>query len=323
MPAQHRSHRLRRTSLSIEQLEDRTAPAVTLITPALPGGPYTPNGPSQTIGASSISADGQRVVFSSAATDITPTSVPLGFGGGENLFLWDRATESTQMITVDSTGELPAGGGVPKLSANGRFVAFQSSAIDLVPGFRNNNTFQPDIFLRDTDTQTTELITESYFDSQSGANSSVSLLDVSEDGRYVFFQSNATNLTPEPITSSVPNIYARDRQTGTTYLVNITVDNQGASQPVYYHQFGTSGRYVVFSTATPNIVPDRTSQLYIRDLQQGVTFGIAPDSAAVERSAALAYAGLASKGLAAGKKQEISPLREPADQSFIPSKLSM
>ena len=98
---------------------------------------------------------------------------------------------------------------------------------------------------------------------------------VSEDGRYVAFRSEATNIVPED-TDTVRDIYVRDRQTGQVSLVSRASGPTGAkgARDSYNPRISANGRYVVFRSNATNLVPEDTDTLedvYVRDLQTNQT----------------------------------------------------
>jgi len=116
----------------------------------------------------------------------------------------DRQLGTTERVSVGPDGAQAEGGEFfgsfsPSISADGRFVAFRSSATNLVPGVT-----EPGTFVRDRKTGTTELV---------GPGDEGS---ISADGRFVVFRSSATNLVPG-ITE--PGIFVRDRKIGMTEFV--------------------------------------------------------------------------------------------------------
>jgi Tol biopolymer transport system component len=96
--------------------------------------------------------------------------------------------------------------GAPAISANGRYVAFYSSATNLVPGDTNG---QDDLFVRDRQTGMTTLVSVSSDSVQADAhNSGYGFLSISADGRHVAFVSEATTLVPG-LANGRPNIFVR------------------------------------------------------------------------------------------------------------------
>ena len=93
----------------------------------------------------------------------------------------------------------------PSISAVGRFVAFEASASNLVPGDTNRET---DIFVRDTLTNTTTRVSFDSAGNQADRNSDSA--SISADGRFVAFHSDSSNLVPGD-TNEEPNILVRDK----------------------------------------------------------------------------------------------------------------
>jgi Tol biopolymer transport system component len=152
-----------------------------------------------------ISADGSVVAFMS--TD--GAFVDEDTNTGADLFVWTRATGAYERISVTSAGgQMPSGTNwataFPRLSADGRFVAFQSAAT-LVPG---NTADGVKVYLRDRTSQTTELISLTA----GGAAVAGHSPSISRDGRFVAFVTSVSLDAAD--TNSTADIYIRDRQTG-------------------------------------------------------------------------------------------------------------
>src|SRR4028118_169996 len=128
-------------------------------------------------------------------------------------------------VSVDSAGNLGNDfSDSPSISADGRFVAFSSGASNLVPG---DNNSQADIFVRDTLTNTTTLVSLDSAGNQ--ANKASSKPSISADGRFVAFESDASNIVPGDTNSSPDfrsgDVFVRDRLTNTT--TRVSVDSAG------------------------------------------------------------------------------------------------
>lgn len=118
----------------------------------------------------SLSADGRRVVFASLSNEVVP-----GLRGNGNLFVRDRARESTELVTRSSLGEIAVSGSkIGVISGDGRYVAFHSVAANLVPG----DTTRADIFVRDLEMGITTALThdEEQFRRIQAINSDGSLI---------------------------------------------------------------------------------------------------------------------------------------------------
>jgi uncharacterized repeat protein (TIGR01451 family) len=139
-------------------------------------------------GIPAISADGRFVAFMSAADNLVPEET----NGVTDIFVHDRTTHETFLVSVTSGG-VPATGGseLPTLSADGRFVAFRSLADNLVPDDTNDRY---DVFVHDRTTQRTSRVSVASRGAQ--ANDTSFFSAISADGRFVAFESIADNLVP-------------------------------------------------------------------------------------------------------------------------------
>ena len=162
--------------------------------------------------ASSISADGRFVAFDSDATNLVDGDT----NGFADIFVHDRQTDKTTRVSVRSDGTEGNGSSYnPSTSADGRFVAFDSNATNLVTGDTNG---WYDIFVRDRQMATTARVSVDSAAAQGNGNSGGA--SISGDGRYVAFQSDATNLVTGDTNGRV-DIFVHDRQTGTTDRVSV------------------------------------------------------------------------------------------------------
>jgi hypothetical protein len=138
--------------------------------------------------SASLSADARFVAFMSLAT----TLVPADLNGTEDVFLHDRLTGVTTLVSVASDGTHGnSWSSRPSISADGRRIGFHSWSNNLVVGDTNN--FQ-DIFVRDVVLPTTRRVSVDSAGLQADHHSYE--LDVSADGRFVAFQSDGKNLVP-------------------------------------------------------------------------------------------------------------------------------
>lgn len=184
----------------------------------------TPEGgrPDRASHCPSISDDGQRIAFASEASNLV--------AGDDNnrrdVFLRDRASGTTTRLSESAAGGDSLGqSGQPRISGDGRFVTFESFAIDLVPVSRlplSERTLArsaPHIYVRDVERGETELVNVAMGHPLEVANGVSITPSISRDGRYVAFLSVATNLVSPPPTEH-DNVYVRDRVTGETWLAS-------------------------------------------------------------------------------------------------------
>jgi Tol biopolymer transport system component len=159
-----------------------------------------------------ISSDGRFVAFVSQADNLVSGDRNVN----ADVFVRDRLLGTTERVTVNSAGEeADLGGEGPAISADGRFVAFQSQAQNLVPG-GNPFLFVDQVYVHDRATGTTEII--SVNDAGQAGNSLNVQADISADGRFVVFSSFADNLVPG--VQSGLQVYLRDRATGTIQRIS-------------------------------------------------------------------------------------------------------
>jgi len=222
-------------------------------------------------GGVSISADGRYVAFESPAANLVPGDVI----GTEDIFVRDRFAGRTTRVSVSSSGE-PANNISfdPVISADGRYVAFNSHATNLVPGDTNA---APDVFVHDRFTGTTTRESVSGTGEQANGPSAAGLasgLAISGDGRFVAFESSASNLVPAD-TNAADDIFVRDRRAGTTTRVSVSSAGEQANAASFFGvSISRGGRYVVFLSEASNLVPRDTNgtwDVFVRDRLAGTT----------------------------------------------------
>lgn len=208
-----------------------------------------------------ISADGRFVAFQSAASDLVPGQS----GVQENIFLWDRVSGETELVShaPGSQAREAAGQSIfPSISADGRFVAFQSYATDLVDGLADRNGGLPDIFLYDRRTGGIALVSRSAVSAQETANSTSTTPVISGDGRFVAFLSRATDLVSgQRDRNRVQDLFLWDRTTGRTALVShAAADPATASGGVVLDRpfVSADGGFVAFLSSARNHVPGQS-----------------------------------------------------------------
>ena len=208
----------------------------------------------------SISANGRFVAFRSLATNLVPGDT----NDERDIFVRDLSTNTTTLVSASSNGDRAnSSSSRCSISADGRFVTFSSRASNLVPGDTNNST---DIFVRDLSTNTTTRVSVSSTGNQANQESYTPF--ISDDGRFVTFSSDASNLVPGD-TNSNEDIFVRDLSTNTTTRVSVdSAGNQGNSQSEF-PSISANGQKVAFSSFASNLVPGDTNNgpdLFVADL---------------------------------------------------------
>jgi len=214
----------------------------------------------------SISADGRYVVFTSEAGNLVPGDT----NDATDVFVHDRQTGETTRASVTSTGRQAIGfNGDGAISADGRYVAFDSNSRNLVPHDTNGGQ---DVFLHDLQTGKTTRLDFSSYGRQASRGSQSAAPAISADGRYVAFLSNATNLVTGD-TNRVTDIFVRDRKRGLTVRVSVGVRSRqardarsrnGSTSP----SISADGRFVAFVSSATNLVSNDTNRMpdvFVRD----------------------------------------------------------
>jgi Tol biopolymer transport system component len=213
-----------------------------------------------------ISADGRYVAFASSAANVVAGDT----NGAMDVFVRDRVAGTTELVSVSSSGQVANGGSAkPVISADGRYVAFTSGASNLVA---NDTNGVADIFVRDRVLRATERVSVPPLVGQ--ANGPSTACDISGDGRYVAFDSTATNLVGGD-TNGVSDVFVRDRVAGVTTRASASTggaEGNGASREP---ALSADGRYVAFVTDATNLglLSDvhAGADIYLHDLLSGDT----------------------------------------------------
>jgi len=216
-----------------------------------------------------ISSNGRFIVFESNANNLVPVSnIPKN-----HIYLVDLDSGATELISVDPAGnETTTGNSAnPAVNDDGRFIAFDSYAFDLV-AVDNNGT--ADVFVRDrgdpigTDAQT--ILVSVNTSGNDSANAPSQHPDISGDGNLVVFESFAYNLTTGY--SPYKDIYLRDLTLETTSLVNVietTLTNIYADNESSNASISSDGRFIVFESKSTNLDGGSfgKANIFIRDMQ--------------------------------------------------------
>jgi Tol biopolymer transport system component len=209
----------------------------------------------------SISATGRFVAFDSNA----PNLVPEDTNSNMDVFVHDRKTGTTTRVSVDSAGnEGNNASFFASISANGRFVAFVSSASNLVLGDTNG---LPDVFVHDRKTGTTTRVSVDS-DGSEGNNRSFFSPSISATGRFVAFTSVASNLVPGDTNDSI-DVFVHDRKTGTTRRVSVDSGGNQGNADSSVPSISATGRFVAFASSASNLVrgdTNRDEDVFVHDV---------------------------------------------------------
>jgi Tol biopolymer transport system component len=218
-----------------------------------------------------ISADGRFVAFGSDATNLHPDDDD----DTTDVFVRDLQANTTTLVSRASGATGAKGNSFsfePAISADGRFVAFQSFASTLDAEDTDANY---DVYVRDLQTNTTTLVSRaSAAAGDKGNNFSVEPA-ISADGRVVAFTSQATNLHPDD-GDGFQDVFVRDLQANATTLVSRASGATGAqaTNSALEPAISADGHFVAFASFALNLHPDDTdltADVFVRDLQANTT----------------------------------------------------
>ncbi len=242
-----------------------------------------------------VSRDGRFVAFESYATNLVGSSSGLPLPGqftdsnnANDVFLYEVASGTTTLVST--TPARATGNGDsdrPSISGDGRFVAFNSTGTNLVSGDTNGKT---DVFVRDMSSGSTTRASVDVNGVQAN-NGSLSPA-ISADGRFVSFDSNATNLITGQ-DGGIHDVYLKDRQTGAVTRVSNAIGGGQANGDSHDSSISGDGRFVAFWSKASDMVAGDTNacgantvghcpDIFVFDSQTGVTKRVSVSTAGAE-----------------------------------------
>ncbi|MEO1082635.1 MAG: hypothetical protein AAFY88_00175 [Acidobacteriota bacterium] len=233
----------------------------------------TGDGPGVTVGSVKTGVIASRAFIASADGRFVTFSIQGSISSMGSLYVRDRWLGETELISVSPDGQdgdyLSQRG---TISADGRFVVFQSGAGNLVDDDDNS---QWDVFIRDRQLGTTELISRSLGGGGSASGGSL-LMTASRDAEVIVFSSYATDLVDADPGVPGPELYAYNRRTGEITMLTLGYD--GAGQGVHtfspFTEISDDGRRVVFLAIGDRVVPGDNNghyDIFVHDFETGVT----------------------------------------------------
>ena len=231
----------------------KPASAATICISVTPGGGVGEDGSYRP----AVSAGGRYISFTSYAENLVAGDANRDI----DIFVRDTVTGQTRLVSAAADGTQGNGssGWVSSISLDGRYVAFESWASNLVPGDTNNKC---DIFVKDMETGYISRVSVASGGAEGNGDSRNPA--ISADGRYVAFESNASNLVPGD-TNGAGDIFVHDRLTGVTKRVSV---NSGSPS------INADGRYVAYQSLASNLISGDTNgmqDIFLHDLQTGST----------------------------------------------------
>ena len=197
----------------------------------------------------SISGDGRIVAFETDSTNMVIGDT----NARRDVFVRDLVAGTTTRASVGAGVQGDDDSDSPSVSRDGRYVAFESRATNLVPGDGNGDY---DVFVRDLVAGTTTRVSVSSGGVEGDRDSRNAA--ISADGRYVAFNSGATNLVPGD-TDMDWDVYVHDRATGETERISVTSGGADANGDHFDPQISDDGRHVAFWSNAEDLVPGDTN----------------------------------------------------------------
>ncbi len=193
-----------------------------------------------------LSADARYVAFESWGDDLVPNDT----NGTMDVFVRDRLLGITTRESVGPNGiEADGKSDGPAISGDGRFVGFASYADNFVPNDHNDAS---EVFLRDRWLGTTELVNTSL--TGGVPNSDSHLPGLSFDGRYVSFNSQASDVVPND-TNGQGDVFVLDRATHLIRLVSLATSGAQGDGLSIFPVISADGREVVYESASTDFTP--------------------------------------------------------------------
>ena len=193
-----------------------------------------------------VSGNGRYVAFDSRATNLVGTDD----NKSQDVFRHDRVTGQTVRVSRPFKKPGAARSYVGGISSNGRWVVFTSAAKNLVPGDTGRDT---DVFVRDLVRGKTSLVSVDSLGRRANGSSLNAQADVSDNGRWVAFASNARNLVRND-TNKRTDVFLRDRKRGTTTRVSVSGSGAQSKQASTHPSISGNGRLIAFDSDGDNLV---------------------------------------------------------------------
>ncbi|MFE6161198.1 hypothetical protein ACFQ7F_20080 [Streptomyces sp. NPDC056486] len=215
-----------------------------------------------------VSGDGRYVAYASGAEDLVAGDA----NKRDDVFLYDRKKKTTELAQLTNEGKQGEGDAFAPAFAGdsgGRYLAFTSNTFNLA-GVEDHSS-ATDIFLRDREKGTTELISIPHSYNRKTPSWDAAL---SGDARYVAFTSASRALSPEgPAPTSSQNVFLYDRESKRMRLVSATADGTPANGESDDVSLSRDGRYAAFTSAASNLAPeddgDSSTDVFLRDMVTG------------------------------------------------------
>jgi len=240
----------------------------------------------------SVSADGRYVAFTSSSTNFDP----LDLTNTNDVYVRDLVNNSTALASRNGGTKANGFSNSPAISGDGRYVAFNSDASNLDP---DDTCACGDVYVLDTLFQTATLVSRPD-GTGAGGNGASGAASVSFNGRYIAFDSIASNLDPAD-TDAISDVFVRDTLANVTKLVSRATGAAGAKANVVSDNpwLSSTGRFVAFNSDAANLDSNDSgdfTDIFLRDLQMNATLAISLTNAGAHGDNISLYPAVATDG---------------------------
>lgn len=228
----------------------------------------------------SISADGRYVAFASAADNLDPGDTNRSW----DVFVRDRTTGELSLVSSSTAGGFGNDDSyAPRISADGRWVVFTSTASNLVGGDIGSHA---DVFIRDLLLKTTRRVSEAAGGTEADGDSGSP--SVNSDGSKVAFASKATNLVAG-LAAGTDNVFVRDLAPGgLVSAVSVSSAGTAGNLSSYAPSIDAAGTRVAFESLASNLVDadvNDARDVFLRDLSAHTTRLVSVSASGVQGDA--------------------------------------
>jgi Tol biopolymer transport system component len=283
-------------------------------------GRFPPGAPTETIAmavfdfgnrndAPTLSEDGRYIAFVSSSAMVGDDT-----NGHKDVYVYDRGRRTLSRVSVASDGtQANSSSSHPVISANGRYVVFDSTAINLVSGDTNSAT---DVFRHDRVTGETVRVSVASDGGQASGTSSMAT--ISDDGDLIAFTSSAFNLVPNDA-NGASDVFVREVMAGTTRRVSVSTTGGDGDLSSSEAVISGDGHRVAFSSSATNLIAgdgNNLRDIFVRDLVAGTTERVNVSTTGAEANAAASAPWLSRDGRFVSFVSSASNLVSPAGTSY-------
>lgn len=233
----------------------------------------------------SISDDGRFVAFASDSTTFAGATVAADTNNARDVFLRDRRGRTTRVSVTQALGQTNGASDNPDISGDGMAAAFATVATNM--GADANAVADVYIYFQDPIFGFGSVFRVSEDENGVEPDGPSNRPSVSFDGRYVAFESSATNLHPDD-TAGNSDVFVKDLLTGTVSICSLASDGSGSDGDSGLPAISPDGRLVAFVSNATNLVDDDFNDLadvFVHDLQDGTTERVSLSTAGDEGDA--------------------------------------